>query len=172
MKMFRDLFLIAMIACGAVGGSQLPQLVQEYEQRLGGARDEAQAAHRQDVAEAKAFGLTLEGFAERYRASEDQAVQAGAERMLQRRDRAERLDEAYAALGAAPYLLRPWVAFTHLETGIAEATWSSFRPTLTLDIRFGIAGILAGWILHALLALLWRALFRRPPKEKNRFRRA
>ncbi|MBO6561423.1 MAG: DUF2937 family protein [Nisaea sp.] len=172
MKMFRDLFLIAFIACGAVGGSQLPQLVQEYEQRLGGARDEAMAAHRQDVAEASAFGLTLEGFAERYRASEDQAVQAGADRMLQRRDRAENLDAAYRELQAAPYLLRPWAAFTHVDTAIAEAAWNSYKPTLTLDIRFGIAGILLGWILHAFLSLIWRAIFRRPPEERNRFRRA
>lgn len=171
MKMFRDLFLIAMIAAGAVGGSQLPQLVQEYEQRLGGARDEAVAAHKRDVAEAAAFGLTLEGFADRYRASGDRAVQAGADRMLQRRDRAESLDMAYLALQSAPYMLRPWHAASHLDAAIAEATWAAFKPTLTLDIRFGIAGLLLAWIAHALLAWIWRLLFNRPPRDRPRFRR-
>jgi len=172
MKMFRDLFLIAFIACGAVGGSQLPQLVQEYEQRLGGARDEAMAAHRQDVAEAAAFGLTLEGLAERYRAATDTAVRSGADRMLERRDRAESLDAAYRELQGAPYLLRPWTALTNIDPSIAGAAWDAYKPTLTLDIRFGIVGILFGWLLHTIFSLLWRFISRRPPKERNRFRRA
>lgn len=172
MKILRDLVLIAMIAAGGIGGSQIPQLVQEYEQRLGGARDEAMAAHLKDVEDARAFHLSLDAFADRYRASEDPAIQAGAEAMLKRRQRARDLDAALRELAAAPYMLRPWVAFQTLDPVIGPAAWTAFKPTLTLDTRFGVAGILIGWIAHALLALIWRLLFRRPSKERQRFRRA
>jgi hypothetical protein len=32
MKFFRDLILITIIAAGGIGSSQIPQLIQEYEQ--------------------------------------------------------------------------------------------------------------------------------------------
>lgn len=171
MKLFRDLFLIAMIAAGGIGGSQIPQLVQEYEQRLGGARDEAMAAHKKDIEDAGAFGLSLNDFADRYRASEDEAIRSGADNMLRRRARAEALDEALAELARAPYMLRPWVAFQHLDPVVGLATWHAFKPTLTIDPRFAIFGILLAWILHALLALIWRLAFRRSYRERRRFDR-
>lgn len=171
MKMLRDLILIAMIAAGGIGGSQIPQLVQEYEQRLGGARDEAMAAHEKDVEDAGAFGLSLNDFADRYRASEDEAIRSGADNMLRRRDRAEALDQALSELAKAPYMLRPWVAFQHLDPLVGPATWRAFKPTLTIDPRFAIVGVLLAWILHALLALIWRLVFRRPHRERRRFDR-
>ena len=171
MNLFRDLFLIAMIAAGGIGGSQIPQLVQEYEQRLGGARDEAMAAHNKDIEDAGAFGLSLEDFADRYRASEDAAVRSGADNMLRRRDRAEALEEALAALGKAPYMLRPWAAFQHLDPVVGPAAWNAFQPTLTIDPRFAVGGVLLGWVLHALLSLIWRLIFARPHRERRRFDR-
>tara|TARA_E500000318_G_scaffold47420_1_gene44622 strand:+ start:478 stop:1002 length:525 start_codon:yes stop_codon:yes gene_type:complete len=171
MKMFRDLILIAMIAAGGIGGSQIPQLVQEYEQRLGGARDEAMAAHKKDVEDAGAFGLSLKDFADRYRASDDAAIQSGADNMMRRRDRAEALDKALDELAKAPYMLRPWIAFQHLDPVVGPAAWQAFRPTLTIDPRFAVAGVLLGWICHALLTLIWRLIFSRPYRERRRFDR-
>ncbi|MEP3113208.1 DUF2937 family protein [Nisaea sp.] len=171
MKLFRDLFLIAMIAAGGIGGSQIPQLVQEYEQRLGGARDEAVAAHNKDIEDAGAFGLSLEDFADRYRASDDAAIRSGADNMLRRRDRAQALDKALVALDEAPYMLRPWVAFQHIDPVVGPATWNAFQPTLTIDPRFAVSGLLIAWILHALLALIWRMVFARTRRERRRFDR-
>ncbi|MEQ8331663.1 DUF2937 family protein [Nisaea sp.] len=172
MKMFRDLILIAMISAGGIGGSQLPQLVQEYEQRLGGARDEVMAAHRKDVEDAGAFGLSLDDFADRYRASDDAAIRSGADNMLHRRERALGLDEALSRLTEAPYMLRPWIAFKHLDQAVGQATWQAYRPTLTIDPRFAVAGVVVAWILHAFLALLWRLLFVRQRHDRRRFDRA
>ena len=36
--LLRDLVLIVLVTLGAVAASQVPQIIQEYEQRLGGAR--------------------------------------------------------------------------------------------------------------------------------------
>tara|TARA_E500000318_G_scaffold92704_1_gene91523 strand:+ start:572 stop:1090 length:519 start_codon:yes stop_codon:yes gene_type:complete len=171
MKIFRDLILIAMIAGGGIGGSQVPQLVQEYEQRLGGARDEAMAAHRKDVEDAAAFNMSLEDLAGRYQASPDDAIRTGATNMLNRRDRARQLDESLEALATAPYMLRPWIAFRQLDPVVGSAAWKTYRPTLTIDPRFAVAGILLAWILHALLSLIWRLIFGGGQRERRRFDR-
>lgn len=171
MKMFRDLILIAFIAAGGIGGSQLPQLVQEYEQRLGGARDEAAAAHERDVQDAAAFGLTLEKFADRYRASSDEAIRTGADNMLARRDRAAALDHAAEELAKAPYMLRPWVALRNLDPVIGQATWNAYQFSLTIDPRFAVAGVILAWILLWFLTFFWRLLFSPPRKERRRFAR-
>lgn len=167
MRLLRDLLLILLVASGGIAGSQVPRLVQEYEQRLGGARDEAIAAHRRDLQEAAAFGLTYEGFVARYRASDDPVLRAGAGGIAARKMRAEELSAKAAALAEAPYLLRPWVAMQGLDAEIGRAAWAAFEPTLTLDTRFGTVGLLAGWLLHALIAGVWRLLFGRRRRRRR-----
>lgn len=171
MKFFRDLILITIIAAGGIGSSQIPQLVQEYEQRLGGARDEAMAAHQKDFQDAKAVGLSLAEFAERYQESDDAAIRSGADNIRQRHDRAATLDIALTAITNAPYMLRPWAAFQNLDPVVGAATWRAFRPTLTIDPRFAVVGVLLGWVLNALLSFFWRLVFTRPDRERRRFGR-
>ena len=171
MTFFRDLILITIIVAGGIGGSQIPQLVQEYEQRLGGARDEAMAAHQRDIQDAKAVGLSLEEFAARYRDADDAAIRSGADNIRQRHDRAAALDIALTAIKTAPYMLRPWAAFRHLDPVVGTATWSAFRPTLTIDPGFALVGALLGWVLTALLSFFWRLVFARPHRERRRFGR-
>ena len=54
MRALQELTLVVAILAGAIGGSQVPRFVQEYEQRLGGASQEAgrQLAAYRRVAEA------------------------------------------------------------------------------------------------------------------------
>ena len=82
MRALYDLTLIIAILVGAIGGSQIPRFVQEYEQRLGGALQELtrQLAEYRRVADTA--GLSFADYLDRLRSSTDLSVPALGEQSL------------------------------------------------------------------------------------------
>ena len=71
--LLRDLVLIVLVTLGAVAASQVPQIIQEYEQRLGGARDEANRLLAGHAETARTAGMTLDQYVAFLRSQNDRA---------------------------------------------------------------------------------------------------
>ena len=153
-----DLTLIIAILVGAVGGSQVPRFVQEYEQRLGGASQEAnrQVAEYRRVADAA--GLSFADYLDRLGNSTDPSVSGTGQTIAATDVRARGLAAQAQVLDQTSRLLKPIVLLRQHDPELLRATWTRFEPTLTLDLSFATMGVLLCWLLNA---LLWALLRRR-----------
>ncbi|MCR9072265.1 MAG: DUF2937 family protein [Alphaproteobacteria bacterium] len=158
--MLRDFFFIAVVLVGLIGGSQIPSFVDAYAQRLGGAVDELDrqvAAHR---AEAAAQNLTLEAYLERHRTNADPAIQGSGRTLTAMVARLAELREALAALNAAGPWSRPAVAMAHSDADILANAYADWRPSLTIDPRWGAIGAVLAWMLFWTVSTLLAFGFR------------
>ena len=113
-------------ATGAALGSQLPEFVQQYLQRLGGHRDEAFRFIQM---------LRSQG------AEASSGVYALAEA------RADALARAYDALAQSSGIGRPAVFFRHLAVDVARAALDVFHPAVPLTpagLLYGGVGLILG----------------------------
>lgn len=153
MRLLRDLTLLLLVLGGAVGFSQVPRFVQEYEQRLGGALQEVRRQVEGYRLLAARQGTDVAGLRERLAGSGDAAV-AGMGRLVALEvARADELAEEAQALAGAGRLWRPLVLLRVHDPELVRATWAMYRCTLTLDLAFAALGALMGLLLNA---LLWR----------------
>ena len=161
-RALRDLTLIVLVLGGALGGSQVPRFVQEYEQRLGGAFQEAgrQLGEYRRVAEAN--GLSFADYLDRLTGSADPSVAATGRAIAAATGRLADLESQVAALRGSPRLLRPLVLMRRHDPELLRATWGRFEATLTLDPAFAALGALLGWLLTALGSALPRRRDRMP----------
>ena len=151
MRFFRDLTLLILALGGAIGFSQVPRFVQEYEQRLGGALQEARRQLGRFDALAQGEGLPLEALGRRLERSADPAVAGMGRVVAEQAGRVESLTRQAEALGGASRFLKPLVLLRHHDTELLAATWAKYEYTLTLDIGFAALGALVGLFLNALL---------------------
>ena len=156
MRALYDLTLIIAILVGAIGGSQVSRFVQEYEQRLGGALQEAtrQLAEYRRVADAA--GLSFADYLDRLRSSPDPSVSGTGQTIAATDLRTSELAAQARTLDQTSRLLKPVVLLRQHDPELLRATWSQFEPTLTLDPSFAALGILLCWLLNALLWALSR----------------
>jgi hypothetical protein len=139
-------FLVALVV-GSLAGSQVPRFIQEYEQRLGGALQEAQRQQADFRRVAEAHGLSFEEYVERLRRTPDVAVRQ-------------------TALARAPRLLKPVALLRWRDSALLQATWERFVVGFTLDPAFGgIGALIAGGLVLGIGRLL------RPPHAVIRLRR-
>jgi hypothetical protein len=150
-RALQELSLVIVVLAGAIGGSQVPRFVQEYEQRLGGASQEAgrQLAAYRRVAEAT--GQPFADYLRRLSGNEDPSVAATGRTIAATEVRATGLGAQAEALERASRLLKPLVLLRRHDPELLRATWARFEPTLTLDPGFAALGVLLGWLLNALL---------------------
>jgi hypothetical protein len=150
-RALQELTLVVAILAGTIGGSQVPRFVQEYEQRLGGASQEAdrQLAEYRRIAEAT--GQPFDDYLRQLSGNEDPSVAATGRTITASEARAIDLRAQAEALERAPRLLKPLVLMRRRDPELLRATWSRFEPTLTLDPSFAALGVLFGWLLNALL---------------------
>lgn len=158
MHLVRDLTLVLLVLGGAIGFSQVPRFVQEYEQRLGGALQEARRQLDRLEVLARRSDLTLEAFAERSAASTDPTLAEVGRIVGEQMARVADLSGQAQALAAAGRLAKPLVLLRRHDPELLAATWARFAYTLTLDPGFAALGVLAGLCLNA---LLWWAPYRR-----------
>lgn len=158
MRLLRDLTLVTLVLAGAIGFSQVPRFVQEYEQRLGGAVQEAQRQLDRYDTLARQNDLTVAGLGQRFAASADPAVAGIGHIVQEQTGRLEDLRAQAQALAAAGRLAKPLILLRHQDPAILAATWAKFGYTLTLDPGFAALGATAGLVLNA---LVWWAPYRR-----------
>ena len=138
---------------GAVLGTQLPEFMQQYLQRLGGHLDEARRQLEIFARVAREAGMTLPQLTERLSANADPAMARMGGVV---RDAAARVDElaaAESALRHASLWSRPFVFLRHLDGGIAHNTWTVFRPAVPTTIEglvYAAVGMMAVMALYQL----------------------
>jgi hypothetical protein len=133
--------LLGTILAAAIGlgAAQLPAFIQQYLQRLGGHADEARLNLSQITAGT--------GF---------RSLDTPARELLSH-SLAARVNELELGIrtirGAAPSA-QPFVFVRELDPEIALATLRSFEPAVPLStagLVYGIAGMVAGWLLYELI---------------------
>jgi hypothetical protein len=131
---------------GAVIFSQVPEFMQQYLQRLGGHLDEARRQMQQFQQAAGQSGLTLERFIAQTSTNMDTAVAKLGGVMSRAITRVDTLESAQSALQNASLWTRPFVFLRHLDSSIAHATWSIFKPAVPTTAE-GLVYALGGMLI-------------------------
>lgn len=153
-RILRDLVFIALVLGGVLGASQVPRFVQEYEQRLGGARDEVVRLLGEFSNIAAGSGESLSAYADRLAQNSDKSIAATGARILNLAERERALSTHARELAGSARLLKPVVLVQGGDRAIMAATWDAYGYTLTLDPEYGGIGLVLGWLVHALLAAI------------------
>ena len=159
--------LLDRVLCvfGAVAFAQLPEFIQQYRQRLGGHLDEARHQLAEYTAIATRAKLSLPQFIERTSTNSDTTVAQLGTVMRNAMLRVDELTSVEAALSQASLWAKPFVFFTHLEPGIARATWDVYLPavpTTAEGLSYAVAGMITllglyhGLIRYPISAVLSR----------------
>ena len=159
--MARDLILVLLVLAGALGGSQVPRFVQEYEQRLGGAQQEDAREMAQFEALAGTQGLHLDAYLGRLSGSPDPAIRATGVTVAGLRLRLAELDRQVRLLRTAGWLGRPFVVLINGDRDLLHGTWRTFRFGLTVDPAFAAIGILMAYLAHRATGALTRSAWRK-----------
>jgi hypothetical protein len=155
MRPLRELTLILLAVAGALLLSQLPGYVAAYEQRLGGAADEARRSLFAFMQDAGANGLSFEEYIARLKNSSDGSVVATGGTIEALASRVASLTEQQEELAAAGKLKKPLLLLQHHDPDLLRASWAAYQVSPSLDLEFGGIGLLLGWLLNALLWALF-----------------
>lgn len=139
-------FALALGLLLAVVFSQVPEFVQQYRQRLGGAADELKRIVAQFDEEASAQSLSRDAGIARLRASADPLVQARGADLQLAVDRERRLEAQDRAFAEAGPLGRYWVFAERFDPELAGRTYAIFQPAVPVTPAGFVAGA-AGFIL-------------------------
>lgn len=138
----------------AVVTSQLPEYVQQYRQRLGGAVDELKGIIAEFDAEAGRLSLSRGQAVARLHADNDVLAQergTDVENTVERETRLERQQQAFS--GAGP-VSQYWALLTGFDPALARRAYADFQPAVpvtTAGLLAAAVGLVGGWSLtHAL----------------------
>ena len=135
----------ALCVIGTILFSQIPEFMQQYLQRLGGHLDEARRQLEQFQQTAAQSGLTLAKLIEQTTTTADPAVAKLGGVMTAALARVDALATDQAAMQHASLWSRPFVFLQHVDTAIARATWTIFKPAVptTLEgLLYSLVGML------------------------------
>lgn len=163
MRLLRDATLVVLVLAGTVGFSQIPRFVQEYEQRLGGALQEARRQLTEYETLARQEGVPLETFSRRLSENPTPSVAGVGGVIRGQADRVTRLQAQADALAAVGPLAKPLVLLRSYDRDLLAGAWRKFQYTLTLDPGFTALGALAGLLFNAVL--WWLAGLARRPRS-------
>ncbi|CUI16805.1 conserved hypothetical protein [Candidatus Protochlamydia naegleriophila] len=143
------------VVMGAFIGSQIPEFMQQYTQRLAGHVSELNHlldGLRQVAANS---GKTLEEYIHKFVINGDPDFVRQGEFMQGMVSRWQELSQALTHLTESSFLGRPFVFFTELNYPIAKAAFAAYQPGLNLTLE-GLSytgiGILTGYFFYQLLS--------------------
>lgn len=151
MRMLHELTAIAFAVLVGFAVSQIPRFVQEYEQRLGGALQEATRQLEEFRRNAETSNLTFNEYVGRHLDSPDAALRATGRTIQNSVLRVSDLREQAQRLKDAGKFLKPAVLTRTYDTKLLRACWDQFAITATFDPAFGVIGLVLGWLLNGLL---------------------
>jgi hypothetical protein len=158
MRVLHEITAIILAVLVGFAVSQVPRFIQEYEQRLGGALQEATRQLDEFRRNAEAAGLSFNEYVGRHLDSPDTALRATGKTIQGSVVRVADLREQSQHLTDASKLTKPLMLARIYDRSLLRATWDRFAVTATFDPAFGAAGLLLGWLLNA---LLWALVPRR-----------
>lgn len=161
-RIFKDILLIGFALAGLLSASQIPGYVQEYEQRLGGARDEVTRLLEEFSAIAERSGTDLATYAERLAGDDDPSIGATGREIISLSERVYRMTTHAEALAVSSRFMKPVVLVRDGDREIIGAAWKAYHHTLTLDPEFGAIGLGVGWFVFIFFAAIVGAILPRP----------
>ncbi|HRK24003.1 MAG TPA: DUF2937 family protein [Beijerinckiaceae bacterium] len=144
-----------MLASG-LAGAQLPELAQQYRQRLGGAVDELRTIVTRFETDAKSEGLDSAAALERHRANQDELIRKRGIAMAETIARFTRLSDQEVRLKEDNTLLRVTTMLAHGDRDIVSAAMRDFSPAVPINAEggfFAAVGAFFGWL--ALRLFTW-----------------
>jgi hypothetical protein len=154
MRMLHEMTAIALAVLVGFAVSQVPRFVQEYEQRLGGAFQEASRQLDEFRRNAETAGLSFNEYVGRHLDSADPAMRATGRTIQNSVLRVADLREQAQRIQGASKFVKPFELTRSYDTNLLRATWDRFAITATFDPAFGAIGLVLGWLLNGLLWLL------------------
>ena len=163
--------LFAALLCGLLA-TQVPEFMQQYRQRLGGAIDELAAVVSRFESDSAQQGLTESGGIDRLRSNSDRFVRQRGEQEQENVARLLNLREAQARFRTDGPLSRYATLVTHFDSRIAQGALGDFSPAIPTTPQgfvFGLIGFLfGGGVVH----MAGRPLRRRVRSEREMTRTA
>jgi hypothetical protein len=136
-----------------LAATQLPEIVEQYRQRLGGAIDELSAVVARFDSDSGQQGLTESGGIDRLHANPDRFVQKRGDEIQDDVARLQRLRDAQVAFAGEGAFARLGTFATHYDGRIAHGAWSDFEPAVPTSAEaLGIglvAFLVGGGVVHA-----------------------
>jgi hypothetical protein len=146
---------LAIGILGAIIGAQLPELIQQYQQRLGGATDEVAGIVDRFDRDAAANNMSRSDALAQLSVSGDDLVrrrgvdmELNVERLAQLREQREKMSGDY--LSRAVYFL------AHADPALLNETLKVYKPAVPTTVEglfSAIAGLVAGW--WAIFLVAW-----------------
>ena len=127
--------------------TQVPEFVEQYRQRLGGAIDELAAVVARVDADSAQHGLTQSGAIDRLHANPDQLARERADAILGDVARLASLRDAQAAFRSEGPVARLATFATHYDTRIARGAYADYEPAVPASPEafvLGLVGFLFG----------------------------
>lgn len=156
--MARVVILLVAIFGGAAF-SQLPELAQQYRQRLGGALDELNRIVERFVEDARKESLTVEQALARLTENGDTLVRRQGASISDTMDRRDRLVRQRAAFEAAGPFMRIIAFVRDYDPLLVRGTLADFEPAVPITLEGVVLaglGFLAGLSLGQAFRILWR----------------
>lgn len=156
----------------AFAATQLPEFLQQYKQRLGGAIDELSAVVSRFESDSAQQGLTQTGGIDRLRANSDRFVQQRGEQEQVNVARLQTLRDAQAQFRSEGPLAQYATLVSRFDSRVAQGALGDFSPavpTTPQGFVFGFVGfVVGGGVVH----LAGRPLRRRIGRERAMTRAA
>lgn len=152
------------IVAGAFIGSQVPQFMQQYTQRLAGHVDSLQKLLNQLHQMASFSQKTLNQYIQKFKDSADPDFMRQGDFMQGIVTRWEGLHQALEHLMKSPFWLRPYYFVKDLQPDIARATFDSYQPGFNLTIEglcYAGGGMILGWALFRMISKIMSFGYRR-----------
>ena len=149
---------LAIAVLGGLVGAQLPEVMQQYQQRLGGAADEVEAIVDRFDRDAAANNMNRAKALDQLRVSEDDLVRRRGIDMELNIERAAQLRQQREDM-RGDFLSRAVYFLGHADRALLDQTLKDYRPAVptTLEGLFSaLVGFVAGWWILRLIAWPFR----------------
>lgn len=152
---------LAIAVLGAIAGAQLPEIMHQYYQRLGGAIDELTTIVGRFDKDAAANGLSREGALDALLANTQNLVRRRGVDMETNLQRLATLQHQREEM-RGDYLSRAVYFLGHADETIVERTLENYRPAIPTTVEgffSALTGFVAGWFIVRLFAwplLRWK----------------
>lgn len=148
----------------AFAATQIPEFVQQYRQRLGGAVDELSAVIARFDSDSAQQGLTEEAGIERLRGNGDTLARARGAELAEDARRLQTLREAQAQFRAGGPVVRLATFVTHFDPRLARGTFAEFTPAVPTTPEAFVCGLVGFAAGGGAAHLAGRAMRRRQPR--------
>lgn len=146
------------VVAGAFIGSQIPQFMHQYTQRLAGHEEALQKLITQLRQIASLSHKTLEQYIQKFFDSGDPDFIQQGDFMQGILHRSQELHIALTHLTQSSPWLRPYYFLKDLQPDIAHSTFASFQPGLSLTLEglfYGGVGMIVGWLFFQIVSKIF-----------------